>query len=158
MDKLTVERPNGKSIDFVETKGKRGDWKDRSFLAPVVNKDTINDILAWCDTDIVVAVFAAEFSKRCQVWTEESTPDEGQPNAGIFNRDAFLDMARNFSARGETMGTLKGQIEDLTAQITELDMSDPTSIAKVKEYAEQIKSLRSALENKKKPKKDEVAA
>lgn len=158
MENIVVDR-NGVNLEFIPTDIKRGAKKGEKYPAAVVDKNTIKIISDWLGIDTMVGLIRAEMNKRAQVWAEESVPETG-PLEGIFQPDAFIDMARNFSARGEKMSDLEEQMEDITGQITELagNMEDPTSMGKMQELAMELKALRSAYAAKKRAPREKKEA
>jgi len=148
MDTVIVER-NDIKLEFKPTAIKRGAKKGNTYPSPDVTKETLPLIQSWFGEEKLIALYKAELNKKAQIWSDEATNDD----TGVFDPDVFIDMAKNVSARGETMESLKEEMEEITGQITELagDMSDPTSIGKMQELALELKSLRAAYEAKKRP-------
>lgn len=154
-DKFFADAKEQIDLEFVPTKTKKSK-KGTEFPAPVVDKNTIKKVLDWLGVDTVVGIIRGEINKRAQVWCfDESIPDEGEPNAGIFQSDKFIEMARGFSARGEKMSELEEKLADLTDQLMTLasDLSNPETLKLMESVSNEYKSTKAAYESKKRPRK-----
>jgi len=158
-----VEIPrNEVQLRFVDTEVMKGKSKGWPYLAPEkTTPETLDTLVGWMGKDVAAQKLHAFVKGLAQGWMEEAETQATGPDGKIDNDkllEVFGTLAKEFSARGESIPMLKEQIEELTNQITALDMESTDFQKSFKEYADEIKRLQIAIASKKRKPAEEVAA
>lgn len=163
LETLNVER-NSTTVAFVSAEKKRGDKAGEPYYAidPTITFDTL---VAYIGQEDAKNMLLARANVLAQKWMTEACKDEAG-NDKSFDKEEFIKYAKEFSARGLTIGELKDEIVRITGEITSL-ATDLEFLSKPKEEmreimlgkANRVKELQAAIENRKrKDPEDAVAA
>ena len=156
MNTLTVNR-NNVDLVFSPDEVKRGKEKGWKFLNPPVDeKNLLDTVIPWCGVKEIAQIVKGALRQRAMGWSAEAEEEALNKETGVLNEEKynsiFSEMAKNYSARGESIPQLKEQIEDLLARFIEA----PTAEEKMA-IADEIKSLTIAIQSKKRTTKEDDA-
>lgn len=161
LDTKSIVR-NEVSLDFVDTEVMKGKEKGTPYLAPKVTEENLDTVIAWINRKITANRLGAFIRTLCQGWMGEAESQATDEATGKIdtNRmyEVFQTLAADFSDRGDSIPTLKSEIEELTNQMTALDPDSETFAADFKEFAVEIKKKQVAIAAKKRTPKEETAA
>lgn len=131
--------------------------KGAQYPAPEVTEENLSDIITWIGAKIVVKKLGAMLNQWAQGVTEEVLAQK----EGSFDESVFVELAKQFSARGEPMKELLDQRLELVqslADLTDDELSTDVGIKKMLDIRAEIKSLSVAIASKKRMTKEEKAA
>lgn len=160
LDAVKVTR-NDVELVFEPAKIKRGDKKGSEYLGLKVVDENYEQVGKWLGKDILVSMYRGKVNQRLQSLFDEACTQivDGKEVAKPFDLEEFIELAKSFSARGETMEDIKNEIEDLTDELSNLDWSTGAVAAgRAQEIAEKIKSLRIARESKRRNREEKKPA
>lgn len=155
IESVSVER-NGVTLDFpvvTKTKGKnKGDKylgfddKDKSKLAKWLGEDLWKKLVP-------------KLNSLAQGWTGEATQEDAEGKLISFDEEKFSSFASQLAARGEDIATLRADLEELMAQLGDLDPDKVEDQADILSLMKEIRSLNQDIKDKKRVRKpkDEVA-
>lgn len=166
-EKIDVPR-NEATLSFVMKEKTRGNaepdpenphalLKGSQYPAPVVTEENLTEVVKWLSSKVVVKKIAAFLNQWAQGITEEVLAQK----EGQFDQETFIELAKTFSARGETMKDLLQEREDLMLQLadfTDEELDTPEGLQKMKELRAEIKSVNVAIQQKKRVTKAEKEA
>jgi len=158
----TISIPrNDVSLDFVDTEVMKGKEKGTPYLAPKVTEENLDTVIAWINRKITANRLGAFVRTLCQGWMGEAEEQATDEATGKVDTDkmyeVFKTLAADFSDRGDSIPQLRGEIEELTNQMTALDPESPTFAQDFKEFAVEIKKKQVAIAAKKRTPKEEAA-
>jgi len=138
------------------------DSPDRFALKPIKPKDEEGKqkFLAWIGLDQVLELAYQKVAQTSVNITKSSIDEKQTDPTKAFSVKDFLDGLANFSARGETMASLREELSNLQEEFKNIILSgtitDPEAQkAKFKEIAERIKYCQEQLILKQKTKEEE---
>lgn len=141
---------------FVDTEVMKGAAKGWPYMAPEKpTKETFDRWVQWVSMDIFLNKTWAMVKQYAQTWWElAEKAAKGEDGKIDHNKalDVFKTLASEFSARGDSIPTLMGQIEEYTNLMTALDLEDPEFGVKFKEYAEEVKKIQAVIATKRRDK------
>lgn len=151
---------NDIEIEFTEQRTTRGKNPGKIVFEPSCDQDPIivengkyilPKFLAWVGMENVSSIVKAKVRGLTLGWADEATDDE----TGELNTVKFQQFAEEFSARGETIGDLQDQREEIQSELTKLDYGNPDNVQKLLELGRQIQKLTIAINSKKRERKSE---
>lgn len=131
--------------------------KGSKYPAPDVSEENLDQVIDWVGKKIIVKKIGAMLNQWSQGVTEEVLAQK----EGTFDESVFVELAKQFSARGEPMKELLEQRLELVqslADLTDEELSTEAGIKKMLEIRNEIKSLSVAIASKKRMTKEEKAA
>lgn len=151
---------NEVNLKFVDTEVMKGKSKGWPYLAPEkVTPDNLDTLIGWMGRDIAAQKLYAFIKGTSQGWMEEAESQATDSATGKVDHEKLLEvfstLAKEFSARGESIPKLKEEIEELTNSMTALDLDSPDFQKQFKEYAEEIKRLQVAIQSKRRKSDEE---
>jgi hypothetical protein len=126
-----------------------------------LNKEQLVRVIQFMSEDKIFQIARATFRQLAKGWSEEARAEATDETTGVMDEqkfsDVFTNLAESFSARGETIKELQGQIDELTNEFTSIDFkANPTeAIKRAEEIGNAIKDLQIAISLKKRTSKDE---
>lgn len=136
------------TFEAVEVKRNKDKTKKTYYPGVKVNSENIQDVVKWLDNDHLISMIRGKMNQRFQgLFKEASTEADGEtPKA--FDQAEFIALAEQFSARGETMAEINGEIEELNDELASLATSGTLTMESANRIALRIKQLVLARENK----------
>lgn len=145
---IVVER-NKVNLTFPDTEFARGENKGKTYPAPPeitpANRQTVYE---WVGYDILDEIITARLRQKAQGWYNEATEDDG-----TFKLDVFVEFAKNFSARGESIPELKAKIDELLETFSKA--ASAANMVVAQKVAEEIKACKIAINSKRRKTKEE---
>lgn len=153
---------NDVDLKFVDTEVMKGKSKGWPYLAPEkTTTETLDTLVGWMGRDVAAQKLHAFVKGLAQGWMEEAESQATGTDGKVDHAkllEVFGTLAKEFSARGESIPKLKEQIEELTNCMTALDLDSPNFQKEFKGYAEEIKQLQIAIQAKRRKSDEEEAA
>ena len=158
---------------FSPTEVKKGADKGKVFLGPSpVTEETLQNDIKWIGGPEVCQYLTALLRLRAMGWAEEAEDesaiekikdDKGNEKVVKFDEqkytDVFSQLAKDFSARGETIKEIQAQIDERLEKMSELsDSTDPTSGTQIVQLARELKALQIAKNAKRRKTKEDKEA
>jgi len=158
---IEVDR-NEVKLKFVDTEVMKGKSKGWPYLAPEkTTPDSLDTLIGWMGRDVAAQKLHAFVKGLSQGWMEEAESQATGEDGKVDNTkllEVFGTLAKEFSARGESIPKLKEEIEELTNQMTGLDLDSPDFQKDFKAFAEEIKRLQVAIQSKRRKSDEEENA
>jgi hypothetical protein len=153
-----VVNRNNTDLPFNPDEVKRGKEKGWKFLNPEITEaNLITTVIPWAGVKEITQIVKGALRQRAMGWCEEAEEESVDKDTNIVDQDkynaVFNEMAKNYSARGESIPDLKNQIEDKLAEFITAATAEEKMV-----IAEEIKSLQIAIQSKKRASKEEEAA
>ena len=154
LDVVEITR-NGITAKLEPTKIKRGEKKDTEYLGLKVTDDNYEQIGKWLGKENLVSMYRGKINQRLQSLFNEacSMLDPADPKHELvvqkpFDIVEFTELASAFSARGDTMESIKDEIEDLTEELVSIDWAVGGAAGRAQEIVQKVAQLRNAREAK----------
>lgn len=131
--------------------------KGSKYPAPEVTEENLSQVITWVGTKIIVKKIGAMLNQWAQGVTEEVLAQK----EGMFDESVFVELAKQFSARGEPMKDLLDERISLVESLGDLsddELGTPEGIKKMLDLRAEIKSLTIAIASKKRMTKEEKLA
>ena len=151
---------NEVNLKFVDTEVMKGKSKGWPYLAPEkTTPDSLDTLIGWMGRDVAASKLHAFVKGLAQGWMEEAESQATGENGKVDHSkllEVFGTLAKEFSARGESIPKLREEIEELTNQMTALDLESPDFQKEFKAFADEIKRLQVAIASKRRTKEEET--
>lgn len=145
-------------LNFTRTEVKKGKNAGTAFYA--TDEKAYNILSAWIGEEQAASMLSALLRLRSKGWSaeaeKEAKNEDGSLNTVKYD-EVFTAMAQDFSARGESIKELEGQIAELVDELTNLDYTIPSAIPRAQELAGEIKKLQIAIQSKRRTRAEEEA-
>lgn len=145
---MQIER-NGKALEFVDAKIKRGDRKGRVFPIPDYSKVTTSDLVDWLGEDTAKDKLYAFLTLTSQAAVKKFTENDDGEQVKELDQEAFRKALADLSVRGESMADLEEKREELLEQLdtaTETMADDPAgTVAKIMKINAEIKTISASI-------------
>lgn len=128
--------------------------KGETYPAPQITSANLDTAIKWLSPSVVAKMLQAKMTQWAQGLYEE-VREQGKGNIDL---DLFAKLAEQFSPRGEKISALREQLEDIMAQMGELDTDSPEGMLRVKELISDAKAISSAIKSKKRATEEEKSA
>lgn len=153
----TVER-NGVSIDLQEARTTKGKNPGKTIYEPVVDLNSkvtieVPKFLKWMGVDNLLGMSKKLVRSFTGEWVEEATNDE----TGVFNTSAFISLATNWDATGETMEDLRDTKAELDAELLTYDTDNDADTIKIMACFKKLQDINRAIAKKSRPRKSKAA-
>lgn len=137
------------------TRGKNSGW-----VYPKLNvtKENLDSYIAHAGVDNVVKILDQVHKIKSQGWWEDALENSTNEDGTIDTDKAVLLFSKNatdFSARGESIPTLKARREELVALMTKLDTNASDFYMNFRSMSDEIKEINATIASKKRSKDDE---
>lgn len=168
----TVER-NGETITFNPVEATKGLSKGNIILTPkpITTMEELMTYLKWAGESESIQFFNAFFRANSLGWSQEAeeesalekaTDDKGNERVVKVDEELytkkFIELATEFSARGETIKQIQERIDEKLAELSALteDTSDDAPLRMVA-VAKELKKLQAAKAAKRRKRSDDEA-
>lgn len=131
--------------------------KGGKYPAPEVSEENLLSVIDWVGKKIIVKKIGAMLNQ----WAQGVTDEVLAQKEGTFDESTFVELAKQFSARGEPMKELLDQRTELVQALGDLsddELATEGGIKKMLEIRNDIKSLNIAIASKKRMTKEEKLA
>ena len=148
---------NDVELEYTEMELKKGPKKGWKFPAVKVGENNLNAVIGYISQKKILNKIQSFFSQLSKGWWEEAICEATDKVTGQVDLEkaleVFKQLAVDFSSRGESIPEIKDRIEDLVEELTNLDPTSDNWAEEFKSKSAEIKDLRKALDEKRRPKK-----
>lgn len=156
IEAVSVER-NGVTLEFPVVTKIKGKNKGEKYLG-FDDKDK-SKLATWLGEDLWKKLIP-KLNSLAQGWTGEASEEDANGKLISFDDEKFSTFAAALAARGEDIATLKNQLEELMAQLGDLDPDKIEDQAEILSLMKEIRATNQDIKDKKrvrKPKEGEAA-
>jgi hypothetical protein len=158
-----VVKRNEIDLEFKSNTVTRGDNKGWQYLAPEVTAENVDSVVGWMDRKTAAKKLGGVLKQYSQGWYADAEEEATDTETGQVDKDKLVEvfgkLASDFSARGESIPELKGQIDELVELMTNLNPTDADFGTKFQSYAQEVKDLQLAISmQRRKPRKSATEA
>lgn len=144
---------NDVEIQLEEYRTTKGKNPGKTAFKPVVGEkqEDKQKFLTWVGFDNLFNMAMAKVKGLTLGWAEEAVDEDN----GEFTDNVFIKLASDFSTRGETIGELEEQFDDVRTDFMKLDLMDQSdeNRARIVELGKKMQDLTISIQSKKKPRK-----
>ena len=148
---------NDVELEYVQGELKKGPNKGWHFPFVKVTESNLNAVIGYISQKKIISKIQGIFSQLSKGWWEEAICEATDKVTGQvdYNKaeELFKQLAVDFSSRGESIPEIKDRIEDLVEELTNLDPTADNWAEEFKSKSAEIKDLRKALDEKRRPRK-----